>query len=231
MLDALAARALDARPVWWIHGARCGSEHPFRDEVARPSGPPARRAARTSRYSRPDPWDEPRPDRPPDRRDRPRARRPARRRLPPLRHARLRRGPDRRPARGGRAAPITSESFGGAPAAPPRPRRRDAASGRRRPARSPSPARTSARRGTRASRACSTSPRPTRSRTTPSCRVGSCHGCRATVLSGEVHHDPEPLDPPRPAARCCAARARRATSSSTPRRRRGRRRGRPGRRR
>ena len=32
MLHALAA-AHDARPVWWIHGARNGAEHAFRDEV------------------------------------------------------------------------------------------------------------------------------------------------------------------------------------------------------
>jgi ferredoxin-NADP reductase len=39
-----------------------------------------------------------------------------------------------------------------------------------------------------------------------SCRIGSCHGCRAAVVAGEVRHDPEPLDPP-PAGSallCCA---------------------------
>lgn len=39
-----------------------------------------------------------------------------------------------------------------------------------------------------------------------SCRVGSCHGCRARILAGAVEHDPEPFDPP-PAGSallCCA---------------------------
>jgi ferredoxin-NADP reductase len=40
----------------------------------------------------------------------------------------------------------------------------------------------------------------------PGCRVGACHGCRATVLDGAVRHDPEPLEPPPPvsALLCCA---------------------------
>jgi ferredoxin-NADP reductase len=38
------------------------------------------------------------------------------------------------------------------------------------------------------------------------CRMGSCHGCRATILDGTVGHDPEPLEPPPPgcALLCCA---------------------------
>jgi len=38
------------------------------------------------------------------------------------------------------------------------------------------------------------------------CRIGSCHSCRTDVLDGSVRHDPEPLEPPRAgsALLCCA---------------------------
>jgi ferredoxin len=38
------------------------------------------------------------------------------------------------------------------------------------------------------------------------CRIGACHGCRATVLDGDVRHDPQPLEPPPhgTALLCCA---------------------------
>ena len=38
------------------------------------------------------------------------------------------------------------------------------------------------------------------------CRIGSCHGCAASILSGTVRHDPEPLLPPArgSALLCCA---------------------------
>jgi ferredoxin-NADP reductase/ferredoxin/DMSO/TMAO reductase YedYZ heme-binding membrane subunit len=38
------------------------------------------------------------------------------------------------------------------------------------------------------------------------CRIGACHGWRAKILSGNVRHDPEPLEPPAPgsALLCCA---------------------------
>ena len=40
-----------------------------------------------------------------------------------------------------------------------------------------------------------------------SCRVGACHGCRATVLSGSVRHDPAPAAaPPAGSALLCCAR-------------------------
>jgi hypothetical protein len=29
-----------------------------------------------------------------------------------------------------------------------------------------------------------------------SCRTGVCHNCETALLSGSVHYDPEPLDPP-----------------------------------
>ena len=55
MLHALAA-AGSPRAVWWIHGARCGREHAFREEVR---GLLARLPAARShvRYSRPEPRD------------------------------------------------------------------------------------------------------------------------------------------------------------------------------
>jgi ferredoxin-NADP reductase len=38
------------------------------------------------------------------------------------------------------------------------------------------------------------------------CRIGACHGCRASVLDGAVRHQPEPVQPPPPgsALLCCA---------------------------
>jgi ferredoxin len=38
------------------------------------------------------------------------------------------------------------------------------------------------------------------------CRMGSCHSCSASILSGAVRHDPEPLQPPAQgsALLCCA---------------------------
>ena len=38
------------------------------------------------------------------------------------------------------------------------------------------------------------------------CRIGACHGCRATLLSGSVRYDQQPLvpAPPGSALRCCA---------------------------
>jgi ferredoxin-NADP reductase len=55
MLHALAAQG-SPREIWWIHGARCGSEHAFREEVRELI---ARLPAAHShvRYSRPDPRD------------------------------------------------------------------------------------------------------------------------------------------------------------------------------
>ncbi len=38
------------------------------------------------------------------------------------------------------------------------------------------------------------------------CRIGACHGCRATVMSGSIRHDPEPLEPaPAGSALLCCA--------------------------
>ena len=203
MLDALAAKR-STRPVWWIHGARCGSEHPFREEVrARLARLPDARSYVT--YSRPDPWDEPVPT------GRLTAETVTSLGVPldadfhlcglPAFVEELTIG-----LRAAGAQHITSESFGGAPAKGPR------------PATAPTPAPS----GTGPAIAFARSDVSTtwdasfgnlldlaEAHDVPngaSCRVGSCHGCRATVLEGEVHHDPEPLDPP-PAGSallCCA---------------------------
>ena len=55
MLHALAAQR-SQREVWWVHGARNGSEHPFREEVRELVGrlPNGRLHVR---YSRPEPRD------------------------------------------------------------------------------------------------------------------------------------------------------------------------------
>jgi ferredoxin len=39
-----------------------------------------------------------------------------------------------------------------------------------------------------------------------SCRSGVCHTCETVLLAGQVHHDPEPLEPPAPGnlLLCCA---------------------------
>ena len=196
MLDALAASS-SRREVWWLHGARCGSEHPFRDEVrARLARLPAAQSYVT--YSRPDPWDEPLPS------GRLTAETVLRLGTPldadihlcgtPGFVADLTAG-----LRAAGAERITSESFGGAtPSA--------------RPAReATTPAIAFARSDVRTTwdERFTSLLDLAEAHAVPnaaSCRVGSCHGCRATVLSGEVHHDPEPLDPP-PAGSallCCA---------------------------
>jgi ferredoxin-NADP reductase len=202
MLDALAARR-SAREVWWIHGARCGVEHPFREEVrSRLERLPNGRAH--VRYSQPDPWDEPLPT----------GRLTAADVLAlgvPLdgdyaicgTPAFVRSLTDGLRAAGVAAERMRSERFGGAAAA-------------------------AAPAGVAASGVAGPAVAFARSDVTAtwdqgfaslldlaeahavpsaaSCRVGSCHGCRATVLSGAVHHDPEPLSPPPPgsALLCCA---------------------------
>ena len=200
MLDALAA-AGSRRPVWWLHGARCGSEHPFRDEVrARLARLPGAQAYVS--YSRPDPWDEPLPS------GRLTAETVLSLGVPLDADFHLCGTPGfvtdlTGGLRAAGAQRITSESFGGAPA----PR---------------APFATRAPAGAGHAIAFARSDVSTtwdesftslldlaEAHAVPnaaSCRVGSCHGCRATVLSGEVHHDPEPLDPP-PAGSallCCA---------------------------
>jgi ferredoxin-NADP reductase/MOSC domain-containing protein YiiM len=57
MLHALAAQA-SPRPVWWLHGARNGREHPFASEAASLISALAH-GRRLVRYSAPDPDDKP----------------------------------------------------------------------------------------------------------------------------------------------------------------------------
>ena len=156
-------------------------------------------------------------------RDRARARRPARRRIPPLRRAGLRRRPDRRSARARAPARVTSETFGGLP---PRRARRPGGRGRR-------PEVAFARSDVRTTwdESFSSLLDLAEARAVPneaSCRVGSCHGCRATVSPARC----TTTRAGRSAARgsvLLSARAPRATSCSMPRRPRGRcRRGRVG---
>lgn len=216
MLDALAS-AGSRRPVWWLHGARCGSEHPFRDEVrARLARLPG--AQSYVSYSRPDPWDEPLPT------GRLTTETVLQLGVPLDADLRLCGTPgfvkdltDGLRAAG--AERITSESFGGAakPASPGGESRRVGAAGA-------GAAIAFARSdvSTTWDESFSSLLDLAEAHAVPneaSCRIGSCHGCRATVLSGEVHHDPEPIDPP-PAGSallCCAPPG--ATSCSTPRRR------------
>jgi ferredoxin-NADP reductase/DMSO/TMAO reductase YedYZ heme-binding membrane subunit len=206
MLDALAA-ARSERSVWWIHGARCGSEHPFRDEVrARLARLPGGHAYVS--YSRPDPWDEPGPTG----------------RLTAATVVGLGVPLDAdfhlcgTPSfvgdltsglleAGVAPADITSESFGGgAPTPAPGVRAATATT-----ATGPTSAIAFARSevSTTWDGSFTSLLDLAEAHAVPnaaSCRVGACHGCRATVLSGEVHHDPEPLAPP-PAGSallCCA---------------------------
>ena len=201
MLDALAT-AGSRRPVWWLHGARCGAEHPFRDEVrAKLARLPGAEAYVT--YSRPDPWDEPLPT------GRLTADTVVGLGVPldadfhlcgaPGFVADLGAG-----LRAAGATRLTSESFRGVPGAPHE--RAPAAS-----AAGGGPAIAFARSevSTRWDDRFTSLLDVAETHAVPNaagCRVGACHGCRTTVLSGEVHHDPAPLAPP-PAGSallCCA---------------------------
>ena len=200
MLHALAAERT-RREVWWLHGARCGSEHPFREEVrdlvARlPNG------RLHVRYSRPEPR---------DRRG----------------HDHHAEGRITAAAMRDLGVPAGAEHYlcgpaafldeltsglraGGVPAERIRSERFGAAAPKRREG------------GARAAVAFSRSgvdatwdqscaslldlAEANGVQAAAGCRVGSCHSCRTEVLDGSVLHDPEPLDPP-PAGSallCCA---------------------------
>ena len=203
MLHALAAER-SPREVWWVHGARNGSEHPFREEVRElvdrlPNG------HLHVLYSRPEPRDV----------------------LGRDHHAEGRVDAEALAALGvprdaehylcGPAAfldgltaglraagvpaeLIRSERFG--PAAP----RRNA------PTLAAAPTAVEfSRSGVNATwdSSCPTLLDLAEANGVPAaagCRIGSCHSCRTQVLDGSVRHDPEPLEPPPDgsALLCCA---------------------------
>jgi ferredoxin-NADP reductase len=214
MLHELAASS-SPREVWWVHGARCGREHPFREEVRELVGRLPRGRLHVS-YSRPEPRD----------------------RLGRDHHAVGRISAAAVIELGvpaaaayhlcGPPAFLDDIAAGLTAAGVPGERIRRESFGR------PAAARTAAgRRGAvapRAGRAVASGAAVAFSRSgvsttwderfpallelaeangvaAPSgCRVGACHTCRIEVLEGEVRHCPEPPEPP-PAGSallCCA---------------------------
>ncbi len=199
MLETLAARPCD-RELWWIHGARDGSEHAFADE-ARAHLAGLSNAHSHVRYSRPAHGDLPGRDF--DAAGRLSAADVLALGVPRDAEFRLC-GPATFVAEisagliaGGVAEQrLKSESFGG--------RRRPAAAG-------DGPAVCFERSGITASWnagfASLLDLAEANAVAAPSgCRVGSCHGCAASILSGTVRHDPEPPQPPArgSALLCCA---------------------------
>jgi ferredoxin-NADP reductase len=204
MLHALAAER-SPREVWWVHGARNGREHPFREEVRElverlPHG------HLHVLYSRPEPRDAPGRDFHAEGRVDAAALRDLG--VPGdaehylcgpaafldgltagLREAGV---PD---------ALVRSERFG-----PGAPRRPDPGA----PAAAPAAVAFS-RSGVNATwdSSCPTLLDLAEANGVPAasgCRIGSCHSCRTEVLDGSVRHDPEPLEPPPDgsALLCCA---------------------------
>ena len=211
MLGALADERSE-RQVWWIHGARNGDEHAFRGEaqalVAR-----LPRGRSHVRYSRP-------LDRDVLGRDYDASGRltadaildlgvphDADFRLcgPTACVSELKAG---LVARGVAAARLASESFGGAPATAPCtliPRRPPAAIVHG------SPTVCFSRSGVTApwDPALDSLLALAEAHAVPAasgCRIGACHGCRATLISGSVRYDQQPLEPAPPgsALLCCA---------------------------
>jgi len=198
MLRRLAAQR-SGRAVWWVHGARSGRDHAFREEVRALVGRLPRGQIHV-RYSRPGP------------RDRLGRDHQAAGRLTaadvlalgvPLDAAFHLCGPGPfldaltggLQAAGVPAERIRSERFGAAPAAPATAPAAVAFS------RSRVEAAWDRRYGSLLELAEAHDVA-----IDAGCRAGACHGCRTGVLEGEVRHDPEPLDPPPPgsALLCCA---------------------------
>jgi ferredoxin-NADP reductase len=204
MLDALAARR-SRREVWWVHGARNRREHPFRAEV-REHLAQLENGYRHVRYSRPDELDVPGPHF--DAEGRVTARVVLDLGVPLDAEFRLC-GPTAFVAEleaglreaGVDAARIASESFGGAAPARPAPAA---------PAAAPLTVAFSRSGVTTAwDPSCGSLLELAEANSVPAasgCRMGACHGCKATVLEGDVRHDPEPAQPPAAgsALLCCA---------------------------
>jgi ferredoxin-NADP reductase len=216
MLHALAERD-DPREVWWVHGARNGREHSFRAEV-RALIERLDRARVHVRYSRPDAHDLRGRDF--DAAGRITAETLLELDVPVEAEFRLC-GPDGFVAdlsdglrrAGIDAAAIAIESFGGAPAgrAAPVPKKASpkAAAEARETGGEPSVVFARSNVTTRWDGAHASLLELAEANavpTTSGCRIGACHGCRATVLDGAVRHHPEPIDPPPvgSALLCCA---------------------------
>jgi ferredoxin-NADP reductase len=209
MLETLAD-ARSEREVWWIHGARNGDEHAFRGE-ARAHVARLPRGHSHVRYSRPHPRDVLGRDY--DAPGRLTGADVLALGVPAEAEFRLC-GPSRFVAdltadlveHGVARGRIQSESFGGAPAAP--------APASATPApivAGDGPAVAFSRSGvtTAWDGAFASLLDLAEANAVPAasgCRVGACHGCRAGVLSGNVRHEPEPLEQPPPgsALLCCA---------------------------
>ena len=215
---ARAGRAsTSTRPVWWLHGARNRDEHAFAAEVD------ALLAAladghRLVAYSRPAPTTRSAPTTTSPDASTSRSstgRRPDGRRLLRLRTRR---------ASCARSAPRSPPAASRPSASPPRPSAPSPSTprGSSRPATAPphppagppgtgptvtfvaqQPRR---RRGTTATRACSTSPRRATCPVGFGCRNGVCHNCESGLLAGAVTYTEDPLEPP-PEGRvlvCCS---------------------------
>lgn len=209
MLEALAEQR-SGREVWWIHGARSGAEHAFRSEaqcdVAR-----LPRGHSHVRYSQPQPRDRLGLDY--DAAGRLTAQELIALGVPTDAEVRLC-GPSRFVAElsagllvcGVTQEQIRSESFGGAPPAAVRTAVPVAGAGD-----AGGPAVDFRRSGvttvwTSASTSLLELAEANAIPATSGCRIGACHGCCVSVVSGSVRHDPEPLQPP-PAGSallCCA---------------------------
>jgi ferredoxin-NADP reductase len=204
MLDALAARR-SRREVWWIHGARNRREHPFRAEV-RDHLARLENGYRHVRYSRPDEHDVPGADF--DAEGRVTARVVLDLGVPLDADFRLC-GPTAFVApleaglreAGVEPARIESERFGGAPPKRPAPAPTDT------PALSVQFVRSGVTTAWDPKHASLLELAEANSVPAASgCRMGACHGCKATVLEGDVRHDPEPAQSPGAgsALLCCA---------------------------
>lgn len=207
MLESLAAERSD-RAVWWIHSARNHAEHAFRSEVQAHLAY-LENGHRHVRYTRPQPRDR-------LGRDFDAVGRLTGRDILDLATAtdaefRLC-GPTRFVAditgdlvsAGVDSARIKSESFGGAPAPP-------AVADLPAAPKGDGPVVEFSRSGVTAEYSpCHGSllevAEAVAVPVASGCRIGACHGCRATVLAGAVRHDPEPVQPPPPgsALLCCA---------------------------
>jgi len=190
MLHELA-RGPSEREVWWVHGARCGREHPFREEVR---GLVARlpRVRVHVRYSRPEPGD---------------AGHDATGRITAAALLELGTPADAEYYLCGPQAFLDDLEAGLRGAGVPPELVRSERFGARRA----EPTVAFTRSGVRAKwddryPALLDLAEASGVAAPSGCRVGACHACRTDVLAGTVAHDPAPAAPPPPgsALLCCA---------------------------